>query len=193
MNAIGRRMQVYEVRSDMIRLEMVRNPAKAEVLARQNIDLSKTVARVGTSGDPAAFADLAEAEARQGKLKEAKQSIQQAFARGEASINQNFLQKMILQRGYVNLFSHEYSKANTDFQRSLKMSHRARSSLSADGIAAGPGRTACARAWEIRQPELDRVKHDAEQLGYGIFPIEIEAFLHSETAAKPGEMADARH
>jgi hypothetical protein len=41
--------------------------------------------------------------------------------------------------------------------------------------------------------ELDRMKHDAEQLGYGIFPIEIAAFLQSESATKSVEMADAKH
>lgn len=193
MNAIGRRMQVFEVRWDMIRLEMVRNTAEAEVLARQNIDLSKTVARVGTSGDPAAFADLAEAEARQGKIKEAKQSIQQAFARGEASITRSFLQKMILQRGYVNLFSHEYSKANTDFQRSLKMSIEHEQVYPQMESRLALAELHVREHGKSAQSELDRVKHDAEQLGYGIFRIEIQVFLHSETAAKPGEMADARH
>jgi hypothetical protein len=28
-------------------------------------------------------------------------------------------------------------------------------------------------------PELSTLKHEAEQLGYGIFPIKIEAFLQS--------------
>ena len=192
MNAIGRRMQIYEVRSDIIRLEMVRNPVKAEVLARQNIDLSRTVARVGTSGDPAAYTDLAEAVARQGKLKEANQVIQQVFARGEAPLPRYFLQKMILQRGYVYLFSHEYSRANTDFQRSLKMSH--------ENNQVYPGMESRLALAELHvredgksaMPELDRVKHDAEQLGYGIVPLEIAAFLHSESDSQPGEMADAR-
>ncbi|MGD0735215.1 MAG: winged helix-turn-helix domain-containing protein [Terracidiphilus sp.] len=193
MNAIGRRMQVYEARCDMIRLEMVRNPARAEDLARQNIDLSRTVARVGTTGDPTAFADLAEAEARQGKLKEAKQAIQQAFARGEGSLAKGFLQEMILQRGYVHLFSHEYSGANADFQRSLKMSVEHE-----QGFAEMESRLALAELHvcehgKSAMPELDRVKHDAEQFGYGIVPLAITAFLHSESDSQPGEMADARH
>jgi len=193
MNAIGRRMQVYEARQDMIRLEMVRNPAKAEVLARQNIELSKTVARVGTTGDPTAFADLAEAEARQGKLKEAHQDVKQAFAPGEPQLTKMFLQKMLLQRGYVNLFGHDYSKANTDFQRSSK------ESIERNQVYAEiESRLALAELHVLEHeksagPELDRVKHDAEQLGYGIIPINIEAFLHSENAAKSVEIADAKH
>jgi len=193
MNAIGRRMQVYEMRSDMIRLEMVRNPAKAEILARQNIDLSKTVARVGTSGDPNAFADLADAEARQGKLKEANQAIQQTFARGEDFIGKNFLADALLKSGYVSMLSHDYSKANTDFQRSLKLDREH------DQVYPEmESRLALAELHSLEHqksagPELDRIKHDADQLGYGIFPIEIEAFLHSETETKSVEIADAKH
>jgi DNA-binding winged helix-turn-helix (wHTH) protein/tetratricopeptide (TPR) repeat protein len=193
MNAIGRRMQVYEMRSDLIRLEMVRNPAKAEVLARQNIDLSRTVGRVGTSGDPDAFADLAEAEARQGKIKEAKQAIQQAFARGGAPIIGNFMEKVILQRGYVSLFNHEYAKANTDFLRSLKLNTEHEQVYRQMESRLALAELHVCEHGKSAEPELDRVKHDAEQLGYGVFPIEIEGFLHSQSAAKSIEMADARH
>lgn len=193
MNAVGRRMQVYEVRWAMIRLEMVRNPARAEDLARQNIDLSRTVARVGTSGDPDAIADLVEAEARQGKLKEAKLAIQQAFARGESSITGGFLQKVILQRGYVYLFSREYFRANADFQRSLKLSIEHEQVYPQMESRLALAELHVCEHGKSAMPELDRVKHDAEQFGYGIVPLAITAFLHSESDSQPGEMADARH
>ena len=170
MSAIGRRMQVYEERDGMIRFEMVRNPAKAEDLARQNIDLSRAVARVGTSGDPYAYAELAEAEARQGKLNEANQAIQQAFARRE-SRSSDFLQGMILRRGYVYLFSHDYSKANIDFLRSSKMSHDDNQVYPQMESAARLGGTACVRGNnKSATQELDPVKYDAGQLGYRIVP-----------------------
>jgi len=193
MNAIGRRMQVYEVRWDMIRLEMVRNPAKAEVLARQNIDLSRTVARVGTSGDPDAYADLAEAEARQGRLKEANQAIQQAFARGDASLTRGFLQKMILQRGYVSLFSRQYSKANTDFRRSLKLSIEHEQVYPQVESRLALAELDVCEEGKSAMPELDRVKNGAEQLGYGIIPIEVDTFLHASGTSKPMEIADSKH
>ena len=193
MNAIGRRMQIYEVRWDMIRIENVRNPEKAEALARQNIELSKTVARVGTSGDPTAFADLAEAEARQGKVKEAQQAIQQAFARGEASLARGFLQKMILQRGYVSLFSHEYSRANADFQRSLKLSIEHEQVYPQVESRLALAELHSLRSGKLAQTELSSVKQDAERSGYGIIPIMIEAFLHSPAASTPEEVADAKH
>ena len=193
MSAIGRRMQVYEERSGAIHLEMVRNPPKAEVLARQNLDLSKTVARVGATGDPDAYADLAEAEAREGKIKEAQQDIQQAFARGEAGMPGNLLQKTILQRGYVSLFSHEYSKANADFQRTLKLSIKYEQVYPQIESRLALAELHVCEEGKAALPELDRVKHDAEQLGYGIIPIQIDAFLHSSVASKQVELADAQH
>ena len=34
------------------------------------------------------------------------------------------------------------------------------------------------------KPELERVKHDADQRGYGIFAIKIDAFLHTVQPTK---------
>jgi len=179
LRLIGRRMQVFEVRWDLIRLEMVRNPARAEALARENIELSKIVGRVGPSGDPSAYAVLAEAEARQGKLKEAQQDILQAFAPGEPARAKSFLPEMLLARGYVSMSRKNWSSASTDFENALTLTRsRGRIYLEMES------RLALAEL-HVRQhgssslPELDSVKHDALKLGYGIVPIKIEAFLHS--------------
>jgi DNA-binding winged helix-turn-helix (wHTH) protein/tetratricopeptide (TPR) repeat protein len=184
MRAIGRRMQAFEVRWDLIRLEMVRNPARAEALARDNIDLSKAVARVGTAGDPTAFAALAEAEARQGKLDEATKAIQQAFAPGQAPVSRGFVPEMLLSRGYVRMSSHDYTGANADFERARHLSlaqgqvhleMESRLSLAELHVRL-KGKDAL--------PELERLRHDADQVGYGIFSIKIDAFLRSLPAAR---------
>jgi hypothetical protein len=93
----------------------------------------------------------------------------------------------------VYLFNHDYSKANIDFQRSLKMSTEHEEVYSKLESRLALAELHVCEHGKPAEPELDRVKHDAEQLGYGIIPIEIAAFLHSESDSQPGEMAYARH
>jgi len=179
MSLIGRRMQVFQVRSDLIRSEMVRNVVSAETLARENIALSKTLPQAASVGVRYAFADLAEAEAKQGKLKEAREAITQAFAPGVNSVPKDLLPALLLSRGYVSMSGHNYSKANADFQRSRILT-RAQGQVYLEMES----RLALSETQVLQQrknalPGLSALKHEAEQLGYGIFPIEIEAFLQS--------------
>jgi tetratricopeptide (TPR) repeat protein len=179
MSSIGRRMQVFQARDDLIRSEMVGSGVSAEVLARENIELSKTISQAASVGGRYAFADLAEAEAKQGKLKEARESIVQAFAPGVNSVPKDLLPTLLLSRGYVSLSGRDYSKANADFQRSRILTH-------AQGqiYLEMESRLALSEMHVLQQrktalPELSTLKREAEQLGYGIFPIKIEAFLQS--------------
>jgi tetratricopeptide (TPR) repeat protein len=193
LKLIGRRMQVYEARRDLIRFEMDRNPANAEALARENLDLSKIVGRVGSSGDPSAYAQLAEAEARQGKSTEAKQEIEQAFAPGDASMSDEYMVEMNMARAYVDMFDEDFADASATLQRARKLT-RAHGQVYLDLEC----RLALAELHSRRYgksalPELDSLKRDAERQGYGIFPIQIETFLHAKMPPQPVEMASAKH
>jgi DNA-binding winged helix-turn-helix (wHTH) protein/tetratricopeptide (TPR) repeat protein len=179
MSSIGRKMQVFQARSDLIRSEMLRNAVSAEALARENIKLSKTISQAASVGGRYAFADLAEAEATQGKLTEAREAIAQAFAPGVNSVPKDLLPALLLSRGFVSMSGRDYFKANADFQRSRVLTH-------AQGqiYLEMESRLALSEMRMLQQrkaalPELSELKHEAEQLGYGIFPIKIEAFLRS--------------
>jgi DNA-binding winged helix-turn-helix (wHTH) protein/tetratricopeptide (TPR) repeat protein len=179
ISLIGRRMQVFQARSDLIRSEMVSNAVGAEALARENIELSKTLPQAASVGARYAFADLAESEAKQGKLKEAREAITQAFAPGVNSVPRDLLPALLLSRGYVSMSGRDYSKANADFQRSRILT-RAQGQIYLEMES----RLALSEMHVLQQrktalPELSALKNEAEQLGYGIFPIKIEAFLQS--------------
>jgi tetratricopeptide (TPR) repeat protein len=179
MSSIGRRMQVFQARGDLIRSEMVHNAVWAEALARENIELSKTISQAASVGGRYAFADLAEAEATEGKLAEAREAIAQAFAPGGSSVPKDLLPALLLSRGYVSMSGHDYSKANADFQRSRTLTHaQGQIYLEMESRLALSEMHALQRR-KTALPEMSALKHDAEQLGYGIFPIKIEAFLQS--------------
>ena len=189
MSLIGRRMQVFQARSDLIRSEMVSNAVSAEALARENIELSKTLPQAASVGARYAFADLAESEAKQGKLKEAREAIAQAFAPGVNSVPKDLLPALLLSRGYVSMSGRDYSKADADFQHSRILTH-AQGQIYLEMEA----RLALSEMHVLQQrktglPELSALKHEAEQLGYGIFPVRIEAFLQS----LPPRNGEAQH
>lgn len=179
MRAIGRANQVMEARGDLIALEMVRNPARAVALAQENVAWSKSQGPAGYAGDPCTLAELAEAEVAQGKLIEAQQAIHAVFAQGERALNAEFLPQLLLSRGYVSMTANDFSRANADFQRSTNLAR-----ASGQVYQEMEGRLALAEV-HVRQhqgtatQELNRLKHDADQLGYGIIPIKIAAFLQS--------------
>jgi hypothetical protein len=122
--------------------------------------------------------DLTESEAKQGKLKEDREAITQAFAPGVKSFPKGLLPALLLSRGRVSMSGHDYSKANADFQRSRILTHaqgqvylEMESRLALSEMHVLQQRKA---AW----PKRSELKHKAEQLGYGIFDIKIAAFLH---------------
>lgn len=179
MISVGRRMQVFQARSDLIRSEMVHNAVSAEALARENIELSKALPQAASVGIRYAFADLAEAEAKQGKLKEAREAIAQAFAPGINFVPKDLLPSLLLSRGYVSMSWRDYSKATVDFQRSRTLTHAQGQIYLEMESRLGLSETHVLQQRKIALPELSALKHEAEQLGYGIFSIKIEAFLQS--------------
>jgi DNA-binding winged helix-turn-helix (wHTH) protein/tetratricopeptide (TPR) repeat protein len=189
LSSIGRRMQVFQARSDLIRSEMVRNAVSAEALARENIELSRTLPQAASVGARYAFADLAEAEAKQGKLKEAREAIAQAFAPGVNSVPKDLLPALLLSRGYVSMSERDYSKANADFQRSRILTHAQGQVYLEMESRLALSETHVLQRRKTALPELSALKHEAEQLGYGIFPIKIKVFLQS----LPPRNGEAQH
>ncbi len=178
MRSFGRLNQVRELLGDLTKVELVGNPAQAEVFARENFKLHKELlaADVCCSGT---YSLIAEAELAQGKLQEAKASIDKAFAPQEKSLSIEMLPDMLLIRGKVKMSDQDYAGANADFRRALQMTHSRGALYIELESRLGLAELHVRERGRAAKPELDHVRHDADQMGYGIFAIEIEAFLHS--------------
>jgi hypothetical protein len=87
--------------------------------------------------------------------------------------------EMLLARGDVRMSDHDYVGADVDFERSLRMAHARSNRYLELGARLGLAEVHIAQKGASARPELDLVKRDADQLGYGIFAIKIDAFLHS--------------
>jgi DNA-binding winged helix-turn-helix (wHTH) protein/tetratricopeptide (TPR) repeat protein len=179
LRSLGRRMQVFEVRLEMIHLEMVRNPVKAEALAQENLELSKSVGRVASSGDPSAYAELAEAEARQGKLTEANRSIQQAFAPTDASMSDGFMAEMLLARGYVGMYCRNFSDARLSIRRARNLTNSHGQIYLELESRLALAELDFRQFGKAAEPELNSLRQEAKRMGYGFIPLKIDAFLQT--------------
>jgi DNA-binding winged helix-turn-helix (wHTH) protein/tetratricopeptide (TPR) repeat protein len=192
MEAMGRVLQAINARSNLIDLELVHNPAKAEAWAIQNIDDSKRVRPEGFLGDPYSLAGLAKAQAQEGKLRDARQSIRLAFRSLQDSLHPDFLLLLLLRRGYVDLASRDFAAATSDFQRALALAQaQGRVYEELDARLGLTEMHSCMHR-ENTKSEFEQIRNDAERLGYGIFPIEIDTFVKSNPPSQPRELADAR-
>jgi DNA-binding winged helix-turn-helix (wHTH) protein/tetratricopeptide (TPR) repeat protein len=193
MRSIGRIFQLIGARSDLIYLELERNPQRAEELARENIADSKRNQPGTYLGDPYSLALLAEAEAKQGKLQDARQSIALAFKQAEDSAHGDFAAPLLLARGYVRMSDHDLAAASADFQRSQSMTHHQGRVYEELEARLGLAEIHIVLRRDAAQEELRRVRQDAERLGYGIFSMRLESFLHAAGDAQQIEISDAQH
>jgi tetratricopeptide (TPR) repeat protein/DNA-binding winged helix-turn-helix (wHTH) protein len=178
----GRRNQLRQVMSNLATVELIRDPAKAEALMRDalsiDIELSKQ------ESVPPQTGQLAEAELAQGRLREAKETIRQAFLPGEKSLSTEFLPNMLLERGDVKMSDRDYSGASSDFNRAMVMARVRGARYMELESRLGLAEVNFRQKGPTAMPELERLKHDADQMGYGIFAIKIETFLHSPASAR---------
>jgi tetratricopeptide (TPR) repeat protein len=178
MRSFGRLNQVRETLGDLATVELVRNPANAEVVARQNLDLNKEMLAPDVCC-AATYALIAENMLAQGKLQEANQAIDKALPPGEKPINIEALPDMLLARGDVRMSDHDFSGAGADFGRALQMTQERGAPYYVLEARLGLAELGFRQRRPSAKLALERVKHDADQLGYGIFAIKIDAFLRS--------------
>jgi hypothetical protein len=104
--------------------------------------------------------------------------MDRALPPGEKPMNIEPLPNILLARGDVRISDHDYAGADADFEHSLRMAHARRNRYLELGARLGLAEVHIAQKGASARPELDLVKRDANQLGYGIFAIKIDAFLH---------------
>lgn len=114
----------------------------------------------------------------QGKLHDAKDAIHLAFAPGTVP-SLEWLPDMLVARGDLRMSDHDHAGAEADFRRSLAMRHRRGMPYYELEARLGLTELHVREKAPAAMPELDRVKHDADELGYGIFAIKINAFMRS--------------
>jgi tetratricopeptide (TPR) repeat protein len=175
MRSFGRINQVREVLAGLTEVELLRNPAKAEVLNREGLRLEEKSPRRYYWAPR--YAQLAEVELVLGKPSEAQEAIREAFLPGEKSLNVELLPNMLLDRGDVRMSDRNYPGASSDFRRSLLMARKRGDVYLELGARLGLAELHVRERGLTAKPELDRVKRDADQRGYGIFGIKIAAFL----------------
>ena len=183
MRSFGRQNQVREALGDLTKVELVLNPAKAEVFARQNLDLNKKLLAPDVCCAPS-HSLIAEALLAQGKMQEANEEIHKAFPPDERSLPIESLPDMLVTRGAIRMRIRDYAGSDVDFKRALQMSQsRGAPYFELDSRLGLAELHALERGGSATR-ELERVKRDADQLGYGIFDIKIDAFLHSVHSAQ---------
>jgi len=177
MRSFGRINQVREVLGDLTEVELLRNPAKAEILSREGLHLDEEL--LGKEACAARYTQLAEAELAQGRLQKANEAIQDAFRSGEKALPDEPLPNMLLARGDVRMSNHDYTGASMDFTRSLMMAHARGARFLELNALLGLAELHFRQNVRSAKPEFERLRREADQLGYGIFAIKIEAFLQS--------------
>ena len=177
MRAFGRENQVREVLGDLTEVDILQNPVKAEILTQEGLKLDEQL--LGRPACAARYAQLAEVELVQGKLQDAQAAIREAFLYGEKALAIEPLPNILLARGDVRIRDHDYAGADADFERSLSMAQARKNRYIELGARLGLAEVHIAQKGASARPELGFVKRDADQLGYGIFAIKIDAFLHT--------------
>jgi tetratricopeptide (TPR) repeat protein len=175
--AIGRINQVREVLGDLTEVELLRNPAKAEILSREGLHLDEEL--LGKEACAGRYTQLAEAELAQGRLQKANEAIQEAFRSGEKALSVERLPNMLLARGDVRMSNRDYTGASTDFTRALMMARARGARFIELNALLGLAELHFRQNVRSAKPELERLRREADQLGYGIFAIRIEGFLQS--------------
>jgi tetratricopeptide (TPR) repeat protein/DNA-binding winged helix-turn-helix (wHTH) protein len=177
MRSFGRINQVREVLGDLTEVELLRNPAKAEILSREGLHLDEEL--LGKEACAGRYTQLAEAELAQGRLQKANEAIQEAFRSGEKALSVERLPNMLLARGDVRMSNRDYTGASTDFTRALMMARARGARFIELNALLGLAELHFRQNVRSAKPELERLRREADQLGYGIFAIRIEGFLQS--------------
>ena len=176
MRSFGRPMQVREVLGDLADIELVKNPAKAETFAQEGL-------KMDLESDPAwsywRYAQIAEIQAAQGKLKEAKESIQKAFPRGEQAVFVERLPIMLLARGEVRMKDGNYQGAEADLDCSLQTSIRRKATFLEMQSRFEIAKLHALEGRPSASFELHELQQKASRFGYRIFTTESNS-LHSE-------------
>jgi hypothetical protein len=85
-------------------------------------------------------------------------------------------------RGYVRMSDHDFSGAGTDFQRARTVAHKQGNIYYEMESRLALAELHVEQKKKSPQQELDRLRHDADKIGYGIFSIEIDTFLQSKSS-----------
>jgi DNA-binding winged helix-turn-helix (wHTH) protein/tetratricopeptide (TPR) repeat protein len=176
MRSFSRVNQVREVLGDLTEVELLRNPAKAETLSLEGLHLDEEL--LGKQACAARYSQLAEAELAQGRLQKANEAIQEAFRSGEQALSVEPLPNMLLARGDVRMANRDYTGASADFTRSLIMARARGSRFIELNALLGLAELHSCQNVPSAKPEFERLRRKADQLGYGIFAIRIDTFLH---------------
>ncbi|MGA7156576.1 MAG: tetratricopeptide repeat protein [Acidobacteriaceae bacterium] len=176
LRSFGRSNEIREALGNLTTVELAINPAEAEVLSKENISLNKELG--WNDSMPQCYALLAEALIAEDKVKEANEAIHQAFLPAK-SISMEFLPFMLLYRGDVRVGNHDYAAAAADFERSLQLERQRHLPYFELESRLRLAELHIRQRGASSMPELDRVKHDADKIGYSIFDIKIKAFLQS--------------
>ena len=178
MRSVGRLNQVREAVGDLASFELLLNPEKAAILGRQFLDLNRQLVAAdvccGTS-----HALIAEALLAQNKLHEADEEIRKAFLTGGKPFPVEVLPVVLLTRGTVRIQEKDYSGADADLRYALRLAHSRGNRYLELNARMGLAEEHICQRGPSAKPELERVRRDADQLGYGIFSIKTEAFLRS--------------
>ena len=181
MRSFGRLNQVREVLGDLTKVEILVNPAAAEALARENLELNQQLLPLDVCCSPS-YALVGETLLAQGKLREANDLIRQAFAPSNV-LSVEWLPEILLTRGNIRANQKDYSGANADFERALQMARSRGDRYFELDARLGLAELHVCQRGAAAKSELDRVKNNADQLGYGIFAIKIDRFLYSHRPA----------
>lgn len=182
--AIGRTVQALQVSGELVRLEILQDPAHAVALAQQNVRDAAPNSKTDPNGTAGEYADLAEAEAQLGNCHAAEDANRHTVTL-ENSLHPDFLPRILLARGYVNLCERKYAEATATFRRSLNVAHSQGQPYWELNARLALGEADVLRQGKSALPELLRLKSESASKGYGIFPLQIDAFLHSSHDRQP--------
>lgn len=182
MRSLGRLNQVREVLGDLARVELARNPARAEEIAQEQLDLNRKMSAADACCR-ASLALVAEALLAQGKLAQAKESIVRAFPKDIASLSLEVLPDMLLARGDIEMGDKDYAAAEADFENALKMARNRGAKYMELQARLGLAEMSVLRREESGRAALDRLGRDADRLGFAIFDVKIDTFLHTHHPA----------
>jgi DNA-binding winged helix-turn-helix (wHTH) protein len=177
MRSFGRLNQVREALFGLGITDLVLNPVKAETALREYLDLEKTV-ETQRPCCVAGHALLAEILLAQGRVEEAKSEIREAFSAPQERVTPLEILPYILRaRGSVKMSENDYAGAEVDFKRAMEMLRARGARFNEMEARLGLTELHIRQRGQSAMPELERFRQEADQLGYGIFDIKIDAFL----------------
>lgn len=188
LQSIGRKLQVIQAREQLVMLELDRDPAKAESLAKQNLEDSKSDSAMNPLAITLCYAYLARAESQLGKVHEAEESISRAFAQVHNEIPSAFLPEVLTARAYVRMSARQYRTAETDLRRSQSLAHAQKHLYWELEARLGLAELHSVQRRKLARSELVVLKQSAKDAGYGLICLKIDQFVSSH----PGSSETSR-